>query len=287
MRLAVARPAVLATVWSNCLAGWWLGGAGHAGQLAFLFVGATLLYLGAVFLNDAFDADFDREHHPARPVASGSISQQSAWRAGVTLLVAGGLVLLGCGYGSAGVGMALVFFIVVYNTIHRSLAVGPVLHGVGRLLLYLLGASMADRGVSGWSIWCGLATGTYVAGIGYFHRSRLGVSPRRDWPLLLLAAPIVLALIMDVRRYRETGLLLSAVLALWCLRSLRQTLWSLEPDLKKTVAGLMAGIVFVDWLATCPANFVHYANSAAQQISFAFLGLFALALLLQKAIPET
>jgi len=284
--LAVARPAVLPTVWSNCLAGWWLGGAGHLGQLPFLFTGATLLYLGSVLLNDAFDADFDREHHSSRPVPSGSISEQACWRTGVTLLLAGGLVLVGLGFTAGALGLALVFCIVLFNTLHRLLPVGPALHGACRCLLYVLGASIAERGVSGWSIWCGLAAGTYVSGVACFSRFSRGAAQTRDWPLLLLAAPVVLALVMDVGRYRETGLLLSGVLVLWSARALRQTFWSLEPNPKKTVSGLMAGIVFMDWLATCPANLVNQVNPAAQQVSFAFLGLFAVTVVLQRSVPE-
>ncbi len=284
--LAVARPAVLPTVWSNCLAGWWLGGAGHLGLLPLLLIGATLLYFGGVFLNDAFDADFDREHHPDRPVPSGSISQQGFWRAGVALLVGGGLLLVGGGLAPGLAGLMLVFFIVLYNTLHRLLPVGPALHGINRLLLYLLGASMAERGVSGWAIWCGAAIGIYVAGVGYFSGPGQRPAGLRYWPLLLLVIPVGLALVMDVGRYRETGLLLSAVLVLWCLRSLRQTLWSLEPSLKGTANGLMAGIVFADWLATCPANFINHGDHAAQQISVAFLALFGATLLLQKTSRE-
>lgn len=280
--IGVSRPAVLPTVWSNCLAGWWLGGAGHLGLLPLLLVGASLLYFGAVFLNEAFDADFDREHHPERPVPSGSISQQSCWRVGVGFLVAGGLILVGCGFRPGLAGLMVVFFVVLYNTLHRLLPVGPALHGVNRFLLYVLGAAMAERGLSGWAIWCGTATGIYVAGIGCFSAAALRPGPPRNWPLLLLATPVGLALVMDVGRFRETGLLLSAILVLWCLRSLRPTLWSPEPNLKATTRALTAGIVFADWLATCPSNFIDHANQAARQISVAFLALFALTLLLQK-----
>lgn len=282
----VARPAALATVWSNCLAGWWLGGAGRLGQLPFLFLGATLLYFGAVFLNDAFDAEFDHDAAPSRPVPSGALSQQSCWRSGVALLVGGTLLLLGCGFSSGALGLALVLMIVVFNAIHRLTRVGPVLHGISRCLLYMLGASMADHGVTGWSIWCGLAAGLYVTGVDYFSESRLP-GKIRLWPLYLLGAPVGLGLIMDVGRYRETGLLLSGVLVLWSLRCLRQTFWSPEPDLRSSVNGLVAGIVFMDWLATCPANFAGYGNQAAQQISIAFLALFALTLALQKWLPQT
>ncbi|HEY5909647.1 MAG TPA: UbiA family prenyltransferase [Verrucomicrobiae bacterium] len=280
--LVVGRLELLPTIWSNCLAGWWLGGAGHPAQLPLLFLGATLLYFGGVFLNDAFDADFDRQHHPSRPVPTGSISEETFWRIGVGLLVSGTLLLLVAGFASGALGLALVCVIVLYNAVHRVFPVAPVLQGTCRFLLYVLGASIAERGVSGWSIWCGLAVGAYVTGLGYFSGCLADTAKRRDWSLLLLVVPVGLALVMDVGRYRESGLLLSAVLILWIVRCLRQTFWSLEPSVKKTVAGLAAGIVFVDWLATCPANFVHQSNRAAQEISVAFLALFGLAILLQK-----
>jgi len=41
---------------------WCLAGRGNLEHLPLLLAGATLLYLGGMFLNDAFDADFDSEH---------------------------------------------------------------------------------------------------------------------------------------------------------------------------------------------------------------------------------
>jgi 4-hydroxybenzoate polyprenyltransferase len=58
--LALSRVSHLPTVWSNCLAGWWLGGHGNFAKLPLLFLGVSALYTGGMFLNDAFDADFDR-----------------------------------------------------------------------------------------------------------------------------------------------------------------------------------------------------------------------------------
>ena len=57
--LVLGRASNLPTVWSNCLAGWILGGGGPHKRLLALCGGATLLYVGGMFLNDAFDAQFD------------------------------------------------------------------------------------------------------------------------------------------------------------------------------------------------------------------------------------
>ena len=69
----VGRMSNLPTVWSNCLAGWWLGGHENSANLPLCFLGVSALYLGGMFLNDAFDADFDRQHRPERSIPSGAI----------------------------------------------------------------------------------------------------------------------------------------------------------------------------------------------------------------------
>ena len=82
--LILARASNLPTVWSNCLAGWWLGlGYStwdlHERPLPLLLVGATMLYLGGMFLNDAFDANFDAQYRRERPIPCGAISERAVW----------------------------------------------------------------------------------------------------------------------------------------------------------------------------------------------------------------
>jgi hypothetical protein len=162
--------------------------------------------------------------------------------------------------------------LVLYNAIHRLIALSPVLLGICRFLLYLIAGSTATGGVTGCCLWCGLALATYVTGLGCFERLEPLPGPRTYWPLVLLAAPLCLALILDDGNSREPGLLLSAVFALWTIRCLRYTLWGSDKDLARTVSGLFAGIVLVDLLATA---------DAPRPLSALFLGLFALAVLLQ------
>src|SRR5271166_5908281 len=84
--LVLGRVSNLPTVWSNCLAGWWLGGGGSWWRLVSLSFSVTLLYLGGMFLNDAFDADFDRQNRRSRPIPSGAISEKETWQWGFSLL---------------------------------------------------------------------------------------------------------------------------------------------------------------------------------------------------------
>ncbi|HWV98820.1 MAG TPA: UbiA family prenyltransferase [Candidatus Acidoferrum sp.] len=285
--LALSRVSRLPTVWSNCLAGWWLGGGGNPGHLPFLFGGATFLYLGAALLNDAFDAEHDLQHRRTRPIPSGAVTQDTVWRWGLAALVGGALLLLWPGRVTGGFGLTLAFLIILYNTVHRLVTFSPVLKGLCRFLVYVLGASTGEHGVTGAALWCGLALGAYVTGMRWFARWEETPRRVREWPGLLLAVPVLLALLMDVGRYREPALLLSAVLVLWGLLALRQTFWAPERNVPRTVARLVAGIVLVDWLATGPvASVFDLSNHVPRGLSFAFIGLLLGTLLLQKFAPE-
>ena len=276
--LVLGRVSNLPTLWSNCLAGWWLGGAGHPEQLPFLFAGASFLYAGGMFLNDAFDAEFDQRHRPERPIPAGLISLTIVWQWGLIGLGLGGACLICLGRVTGGLGVALVFCILLYDSIHKRIAWAPVLMGLCRLLVYLIAASVGVQGVTGWSVWCGLALASYVAGLSYLARRESTPGPLGYMPALLLPVPIGLALIMNAAGYRQAALLLSAALALWVVRALRQTLRFAGPNVGRTVSRLLAGIVLVDWLAVA---------DAPRQLGFVFIALFLAALLLQRVVPAT
>src|SRR5260221_2068329 len=91
--LILGRVSNLPTVWSNCLAGWILGGGVQVARLIVLCAGATFLYTGGMYLNDAFDAQFDLQHRPERPIPSGAIRAATVWKWGLSWLLLGLLSL--------------------------------------------------------------------------------------------------------------------------------------------------------------------------------------------------
>src|SRR5882672_6455284 len=147
--LLLGRVSNLPTLWSNCLAGWWLGGGGNVGKLPLLFGGATFLYLGGMFLNDAFDVDFDQQHRKERPIPSGTISLTAVWRLGLILLGLGMACLICLGTTTGALGVALLFCILVYDATHKLFTFSPVLMGVCRFFVYVIAASTARDGVTG------------------------------------------------------------------------------------------------------------------------------------------
>jgi hypothetical protein len=276
--LVLGRVSNLPTVWSNCLAGWWLGGGGNFGKLPFLFLGVSLLYVGGMFLNDAFDEPFDRQHRKERPIPSGKISARFVWRGGFALMGAGELLLFGCGLSAGAPGIALALCILIYDANHKALAVSPLLMGACRFFVYVIAASVGVSGGGGWTIWSGLALATYVVGLSFIARRESLRGPRQYWPVALLAAPVALALLMNAGAYREPALWLSAVVVMWTLRCLRTIFWTRAVNVGRTVSGLLAGIVFVDWIA---------AVQSPRELGFAFIGLFLTALLAQRFVPAT
>jgi hypothetical protein len=152
-----------------------------------------------------------------------------------------------------------------------------LLIGSCRFFVYPVAASVGAV-VNGWAVWCGLALALYVVGLSFLARRESARGPVQYWPLIFLPAPILLALVMNAGEYRQSAAILSLLLGLWLLRSLRTYLWAVERQIGQTVSGLLAGIVFVDWLAVA---------DAPRDLGMVFLVLFGLAILFQRFIPAT
>lgn len=276
--LILGRVSNLPTVWSNCLAGWWLGGGGNLAKLPFLFVGVTLLYVGGMFLNDAFDADFDRQHRKERPIPSGAVPAQLVWRWGFVMLLLGNALLFAAGLTAGILGAVLALNILLYDAIHKLVTFAPIIMGGCRLWVYVIAAATGVDGVTGHAMWGGVALGVYVVGLSFVARRESLRDRPPYWPIALLVVPMLLALFLNDGRYRETAALLALVPTLWILRSLRAAYFSAVPGVGRTVSALLAGIVFVDWLAVA---------HAPRELGAVFIGLFLTALLFQRYVPAT
>ena len=277
MLLELGRVSNLPTIWSDCLAAWLLGGAGAWGSFASLCAGATLLYTGGMFLNDACDVGFDRQYRPERPIPSGRISARAVWLLGGALLAFGWLAILPLGKATTGYASLLLVSILLYDVVHKRTKLAPVLMSACRFLVYLVAGSAAERGTDAGIVWRALALAGYIIGLSCLARgeSTPGRIPR--WPVALLFAPIGIAVYTTA--WKGTAVwTLTAGLGIWiswCLwGGTARAKWRLSGG----VAGLLAGIVLVDWLA---------AVEQAQEWGVVFAGLLLLALLLQRVAPAT
>ncbi len=228
------------------------------------------MFAGGALLNDAFDIGFDRLHRRGRPIPSGNAGLRAVWRAGLLFLLLATFALQWPGRVAGGIGMALAFAVVLHNSTHRWLPLSPALPGACRLLLYLMGASVASRGVTGAAVWGGVAVAAYVSGLEFLRRTD-GQKNAAAWLAVLLIAPVALALWMNTGAYLVSAMLLGALVLSWAALS-----WAAIPK----GAGLnlfVPGIVLVDMLAVCPAPLSAYAAkpSAQAELCLLFGALFA------------
>ncbi len=284
--LVLGRVSNLPTVWSNCLAAWWLAGGGPWDRFALLCVGATLVYLGGMYLNDACDVEWDRAHRNERPIPTGAVGEREVWFWTMGLLSAGTLSFLAFGIMSAFYAVALLFSVVLYNAFHKHISWSPVLMALCRLFLFLAAGAAADGTGDprewGLVVWTALVLGLYIVGLTYVakHESIPGVL--RYWPCILLAAPVVLATIVNAGQYRVHGAGFSLAMGGWTIWCVSHTLGGRRPQIGRTVSGLLAGIVLVDALAV-----VGGLADREPWLAGVFAGLFGAALLFQRFIPAT
>lgn len=279
--LALARASNLPTVWSNCLAGWLIAGGGPLTKFLLLCVAATCLYIGGMYLNDAFDVEFDRLNRKERPIPSGAISEADVWGYGFSWLGLG-LALMYFFSGTTFVlALALIGSILLYDATHKAVAFSPVLMAFCRFFLFVLAASVGrggSDGAFGLSIWTACALFCYIVGLSYVARNESNRGQVPLGPLALLLAPIGLAWLVNAGEFSKLSLFYSAILLGWILWSLSHTFWRTERNVGRTVSGLLAGIVLVDLLAT---------TGASPWIALTFAVLFGASLLFQRFIPAT
>jgi 4-hydroxybenzoate polyprenyltransferase len=279
--LVLGRVSNLPTVWSNAIAGWLLGGGGHHWKLPFLFLGLSLLYTGGMYLNDAFDEEFDRQRRSERPIPSGKISAAMVWKLGFAQIGLGILLLCVCGWVAALGAILLALTILLYDFTHKFFIGSPWLMGACRFWVYLIAGATGISGLNGFAIFGGVALAFYVVGLSQVARRETARGRIAIQPLLLLAVPIAMALMQNTGDYRREALWISAVLLLWLVRRLRNVFFGGETNASWVVTNLLAGIVFVDWLAVAPIIPSHFQSACI------FLGLFGLAKWFQKFIPAT
>jgi len=171
--LILTRGSNLPTVWSNLFVGWLLafvfaqhipGIIPATFTLFGLWLGVSLTYVGGMILNDAFDAKWDAEHRPSRPIPSGVISLRSAYVVGGLCLLWGFFITVRSCYtdgrdalaaGSpvlaahrallAQLAFALAVCVLVYNRWHKQVAWAPAVMGLCRALLPAIGfCALAD-----------------------------------------------------------------------------------------------------------------------------------------------
>jgi len=254
--LDLARVSNLPTVWSNVLAGAVLASAElEALPVVVAGLAGSLLYSGGMFLNDAFDAEIDARERPERPIPSGRIARRSVFLLGIgTLVLALAVLAAFAALSQAGAelvatGFGIAASVLVYDRFHKGVPWSPLVMGLCRGGLYLLGAFAAGGAVN--SVLLPAASLLlYVVGLTHVARFENASAMGRAWPTAFVFAPALVVLATtDYTGASSTRLLtLAAVLVLhvaWTLRALRFARTG-GRAIGRAVVTLIAGISLVD-----------------------------------------
>lgn len=289
MKLSViarmSRASNLPTVWTNVMAGVALaGGSWDNPNVPVVLVALSLFYTAGMFLNDAFDRDFDARMRPDRPIPSGEISATQVFGMGFGLLGVGLAMLLGvalmtggAGWGTLYAGIALGVAIVVYDAHHKNNALSPLIMGACRMLVYVVAAFsvVSDPGAQVYGgafvLLC------YLIGLTYAAKKEHLNQLEHAWPLCLLAVPVVYG--MSLAPAQPLVLLPLALLSGWTLMAVRRLIRRAPGDIPAAVTALLAGISLLDSVILAGHGYVMPMAVA--------LAAFLLTLYLQKSIAAT
>lgn len=292
--LELGRVSNLPTVWSNVVAGAILSnGEPQLLPLLLVSLAGTAFYVGGMFLNDAFDADIDARERPERPIPSGRASRGSVFRIGLGLLAFGlallaFLVSLGLAASPLGLlsaGAATASFVVFYDRWHKGYAWSPVVMGLCRAGLYVMGALVVTERLGAPVVAGAAAILLYVVGLTHLARfetaSRLG----RAWPVAFVFGPATLAVLESLRDGSEQSLLSTwwaigiwVFAVLWCAFSIRLARRG-GRDIGRAVIALIAGISLADAVLMSSVGGMTGALAAT--------GAFLLTLLGQRVVRGT
>ena len=290
MKLSVAlklgRVSNLPTVWSNVLTGMALAGSAAAdARLVILLSALSLFYVGGMFLNDAFDHQFDAKARPERPIPSGQATAFQVHASGFGMMGVGLAMLAWVGYGYApstqwrpvAAGIALAAAIVFYNWHHKNNPLSPVVMGICRMLVYVTSALAVNMVVPQPVMVAAGCLLCYLIGLTYAAKKEHLARLENSWPLFFLAVPLIYGIYLATAQ--PTVILPLVLFAGWTLYAL----WLLKRrqpgDVPRAVISLIAGICLLDAILLSGGGHLLFACLA--------VAAFVITLALQRWITGT
>lgn len=253
--LQLGRVSNQPTVWTNVLAGIVLaGGSALSAHALILLVSMSLLYTAGMYLNDAFDREFDRRERPERPIPSGKVTAATVFAAGFAMILAG-LALVGwtslgtgaaAGWRAAVSAAVLSGVIVLYDCWHKGNPLSPLLMGLCRMLVYITVGLAVSATLPTAVLIAAAVSLSYLIGLTYIAKQETLRRVENLWPALFLAAPFVYAAPI------ATGSVFGAFYVLgfvaWVLYAVSFLLRPGRINVPRAVISLIAGISLLDGL---------------------------------------
>lgn len=285
--LRLGRVSNLPTVWTNVLCGMALSGSGlRAPEVALVGLAVSLMYVGGMFLNDAFDREIDARERPERPIPSGLVSAREVFAVGYGLLGAGVLLVGGHAYlegrGAAPVvaSALLAGAIVLYDAWHKGNPLSPALMGLCRVLVYATAALAAGGQLGSAVIGGGVALLFYLIGLTAIAKQENLLAVRSLWALGFMAVPFLSTIGAPLTGVM--GTIAYGALAGCVIHALRLLRGSRKDRIPRAVVTLIAGISLLDAVLIAKSG----APGAGGAAALALMG-FPLTLAMQRVVRGT
>lgn len=243
--LELGRVSNLPTVWTNALVGAVLAGGGDPGAVVLAGLALTCLYLGGMWLNDAFDAEIDAEQGKSRPIPRGDVSRRMVATGGAVFLLAGVAIAALASPGACIAAAALAVFVILYDWLHKRTPLATLLMGATRFLAVVTGALAAGPlteaaflGAAGLFAW--------VTGLTFAARQEGYDRLEKVWPLGVLAIPLIWSKIAALMAGSVLALVLWLALAATTVFAVHRLIRRAPGDVPRAVVTMIAGISLYD-----------------------------------------
>jgi 4-hydroxybenzoate polyprenyltransferase len=262
------------------------GGTVNLPVLTPLLAALSFFYTGGMFLNDAFDQNFDRKFRPERPIPAGDIGIRPVYSIGFGLLALGELVLALPALFQGTLpdaemmawGLTLFLLIVYYNFRHKTDPLSPLVMALCRAMIYFISGAAVASVVSGKVFFGAALLVAYLVGLTYVAKQENLKEIKNLWPLLFLFTPALCAPL--VLQPLDSGSFLYFFWLGWTLYAVSFLYRKEGRNIPRAVVSLIAGISLLDSLLI--------ASIPGQTIwGFAAVLGFLLTLSFQRFIPGT
>ncbi len=265
----ILRVANVFTAASNIIAGFLLVQRDWQplAPLVLLILASVCLYEAGMVLNDVFDAELDAIERPERPIPSGRINKENAYRVGLVLLGGGVLAAYFAWqfteqFPTILIAVFLAFAMIVYDAWAKSTLCGPLVMGLCRFLNILLGASVAHSLLdqSAPLLWA-TGIGIYTVGLTLIARREAVVSRSGELVAggVLVFCGLIVALFLpaaiEVHSLRNISWMAIVLVLLGFLGYLTYRLLQdpAQPTVRQTVGALISLFIPLDAAASALA----------------------------------
>ena len=280
--LKLGRISNLPTVWTNVMVGTALvTSQSKTTTLILTAVAISLLYTAGMFLNDAFDREWDRENKNIRPLVTGEAKlQEVLWTSAILILAAIIILLSSIPTDrillTASATFMLIALIMLYNWQHKRWSLSPWIMGACRFMVYVVAGSI----VGDWNeqlLLGSLCLMTYIAGVTYLAQSEHKNALLTYWPVVLLLMPVAFLLYIGINTVvHMVSLLLVLAWLAWSISKFRS---GANRRVPQGVSSLLAGIALVD------ATILSFLNQII--LATAAITGFLLCLMIQRKVSAT